>query len=180
MELIQRYYPPGSKAYSLLVHHSRLVAGKALRVAERMKEYAPDLEFIEEAAMLHDIGIFLTDAPKLGCYGSNPYIAHGYLGRALLEEEGLPRHALVCERHVGTGLTVEDIDQHRLPLPRREMLPLTLEERIICFADKFYSKREESLSDEKPLEEVRASIAQYGDAQLRRFDEWVIFFREPR
>jgi len=38
------------------------------------------------------------------------------------------------------GLTVEDIDNKGFPLPRRDMRPLSLEERIICFADKFYSK----------------------------------------
>jgi len=55
------------------------------------------LGFIEEAALLHDIGIFNTNLPKIGCYGRHPYISHGYLGRELLENEGLAAHALVCE-----------------------------------------------------------------------------------
>ncbi len=60
--------------------------------------------------MLHDIGIFLTNAPHIGCYGDKPYICHGYLGREILDKEGLPGHAMVCERHVGAGLTVTDIE----------------------------------------------------------------------
>lgn len=176
--LIERFYPPGSTAHHYLLQHSRLVAQKALRVARRLPDPALDLRFIEEACLLHDIGIFLTDAPHIGCRGRHPYIAHGYLGRDLLEREGLRRHALICERHVGVGITLGDIEARRLPLPQREMVPLTLEEKIVCFADKFYSKLESSLTTEKPLAAVRASIARYGDGKLKVFDEWVEVFGE--
>lgn len=179
IKLIEKYYEPDSKAYYFLLNHGRLVAAKALEVARRMSDLNPDLAFIEEASMLHDIGIFLTDAPKIGCYGHYPYISHGYLGRELLEKEGLPRHALVCERHVGAGLTIGDIESYGLPLPKRDMQPQTLEEKIICFADKFYTKKEDSLTLAKPVAEVRKTLAGYSDDTLRRFDEWLDFFREP-
>jgi uncharacterized protein len=179
IKIIEKYYEPGSKAYYLLIHHSKLIAKKALQVAERVKELKPDFKFIEEAAMLHDIGIFMTYAPKIGCYGLNPYISHGYLGREMLEKEGLPRHALVCERHVGVGLTVEDIELNNFPLPKRDMQPVTLEEKIICFADKFYSKKEHSLEREESVPEIREIIAKFGDDKLKKFDEWLEFFKEP-
>ena len=35
----------------------------------------------------------------------------------MLDSEGLPQHALVCERHIGVGLTMEDIRLQKLPLP---------------------------------------------------------------
>lgn len=177
MELIERYYTPGTKAHHFLVHHSRLVAQKALQVAGRIANLKPDLQFIEEAALLHDIGIFMTAAPEIGCFGEHPYIAHGVLGRELLDREGLPLHALVCERHVGAGLTLSEIEENDLPLPRRDMLPITLEEKIICFADKFYSKHEERLTREKPVEEVRAMLARYGTGQAKRFEEWLELFK---
>ncbi len=100
LDVIEKYYEAGSTAYVFLVHHSRLVAQKAVEIADSVKGLSPNLQFIEEAAMLHDIGIFYTDAPKIGCYGYKEYLCHGYLGRELLEKEGLPAHALVCERHV--------------------------------------------------------------------------------
>jgi len=178
IKLIEKYYGPDSKAYYFLVHHSKLVAHKALQVAGRLKELAPDLKFIEEAAMLHDIGIFMTHDPKIGCYGSHPYISHGYLGRELLEKEGLPLHALVCERHVGVGLTRTDIENNKLPLPARDMLPVTLEEKIICFADKFYSKEEHSLTAEKPVGKIRALVLNFGEDKVKVFDEWLILFKE--
>ena len=130
--------------------------------------------------MLHDIGILFTDAPDIGCYGSRSYICHGYMGRELLEDEGLPGHALVCERHVCAGLSANDILKHGLPLPARDMLPLTLEEKIICYADKFFSKKTASRHFEKSLEEVRQGIEKYGLCQLQRFDEMTAFFsRRP-
>ena len=178
--MIEKYYEPGSNAFRFLLRHSELVAEKALQVARRVRELSPDMVFIEEAAMLHDIGIFMTNAPKIGCYGHHPYISHGFLGRELLESEGLLRHALVCERHVGVGLTAGDIKRSSFPLPVRDMTPLTLEEKIICFADKFYTKREDCLTQEKTVGEVRDSIAGFGGDKLRLFDEWVSFFREPQ
>ena len=174
--VIKKYYATDSRAYHFLMHHSRMVTGKALRIAEKVKHLDPDLSFIQEAAMLHDIGIFLTDEPKIGCYGEKTYLCHGYLGRDILEKEGFPRHALVCERHVGVGISLRDIEERNLPLPKRDMLPLTIEEQIICFADKFFSTEAEFLLKEKPLEKVRNGIAAFGEDKLMRFDEWMTLF----
>ncbi len=176
LEIISKYFDRNSTPYIILVEHSRSVAKKSLEIAERLSYGRPDIEFIEEAAMLHDIGIFMTNGPDIGCNGDRPYICHGYLGREILEKEGLPRHALVCERHVGVGITVEDIDKGRLPLPRRDMLPLTIEEKIICYADKFFSKKPDSSGRERPIEEVRKSIVQYGVNKLKAFDKMSVIF----
>lgn len=174
-KIIEKYYRPGSKAFKFLVEHGKSVARKALDVAERVSHLNPDRRFIEEASMLHDIGIFLTNAPQLGCYGDKPYICHGYLGREILEKEGFPRHALVCERHVGVGLTIKDIEEGNLPLPKREMLPISIEEKIVCFADKYFSKDSNPL-EEKPIEKIREIILRYGEEKLKRFDEWLRLF----
>jgi uncharacterized protein len=175
VELIKKYYASYPEAYDFVIRHAEMVAKKALRVAENVKHLNPDMKFVEEAAMLHDIGIFMTNAPQLGCYGDKPYICHGYLGREILEKEGLQRHALVCERHVGVGLTVEDIRKNRFPLPERDMIPQSLEEQIVCFADKFYSKDNAPL-EEKPVDRVREFIARFGEDKLRVFDEWLEMF----
>lgn len=175
-EIIAYYYEPDSEAHSHLIRHGRAVAAKALRIAHRVAHLRPDLAFIEEAALLHDIGMIRTHAPLLGCFGTLPYIAHGYIGRSMLEELAFPRHALVCERHVGTGLTIAQIREGRLPLPLRDMSPQSIEEQIICFADKFFSKNDHDT--EIPLAAVREQVGSYGDAQLSRFDAWAVFFQE--
>ena len=174
--IIEKYYDRNSTAYDILVAHAKAVTGKSLEIAGRLGYGRPDTRFIEEAAMLHDIGIFRTNEPGIGCHGDKPYICHGYLGREILEREGLPRHAVVCERHVGVGITVEDIDRNGLPLPRHDMRPLTIEEKIICFADKFFSKRPDSLGRERPIDEVRKSIARYGPDKLKIFDKMFVLF----
>ena len=176
LKIIFKYYKPDSLAYNMLIEHSRMVLNKCLEVAENIRHLNPDVLFLKEAAMLHDIGIFLTNAPEIGCYGDKDYICHGYLGRELLEQEGLPMHALVCERHVGVGVSTSDITGRNLPLPVREMLPLTLEEKIICYADKFYSKKTGALCFEASLEDVRNSIGKYGIDKLQRFDDMTVFF----
>ncbi|MFA4828076.1 MAG: HD domain-containing protein [Thermodesulfovibrionales bacterium] len=175
ISIIKKYYTPETVAYKFLVQHSEMVTRKAIEVAERVKHLNPDIEFIREAAMLHDIGIFLTNAPQLGCHGEKPYICHGYLGREILEKEGFPRHAIVCETHVGAGLSIADIEKHNFPIPKRDMMPTTIEEKIICFADKFFSKDNEPLK-EKPIQKIREFIEKFGEDKLRQFDEWVRLF----
>ncbi len=176
LEIIRKYYDPGSAAYRILVEHSRMVARRAFEIASRVSHLRPDTVFIEEAAMLHDIGIFMTDAPAIDCHGDKPYICHGYLGRELLEKEGLPLHALVCERHVGVGISIRDIDNLGLPIPRREMLPVSVEEKIICFADKFYSKAGGKAGHERSVDDVRRNVGKYGAQYVARFEAMLKIF----
>lgn len=170
IDIINKYYPEENELKHILLTHSRSVADKALWIADRHPELELDKDFLYEAAMLHDLGIVLTDADGIYCFGDKPYICHGYLGADLMRDEGYPRHALVCERHTGAGLSLEEIIGQNLPVPHREMVPVSWEEQIICFADKFYSKTR--LDKEKSVEKARKSLERYGDAGLQRFDRW--------
>lgn len=174
--IISRYFVPDSAAFDILIEHSTMVMTKALAVAERVRHLSPDLTFIREAAMIHDIGIFLVNAPQIGCHGSMPYICHGYLGRELLEKEGFPLHALICERHIGTGIEIRDIEAHDLPLPLRDMRPQTIEERIVCYADKFFSKEIGRLQQEKSVYAVREELKKFGPEKLGAFEEMHLLF----
>ena len=104
IKIIEKYYSPSSETYKILVSHSYDVTDKALKIAQQHPELNADMQFIQEAAMLHDIGIFMTYAPDLYCDGDLPYICHGYLGSELLQKEGYPKHAMVCERHTGRNV----------------------------------------------------------------------------
>jgi len=169
--IIEKNYKKDSDLYNILVNHSRDVAQKAISIVKAHPELDVDPVFIEEAAMLHDIGISMTNAPYIHCYGIMPYLCHGYLGREILENEGLPKHALVCERHTGVGMTAEDIKALSLPLPCRDMLPVTTEEQIICFADCFFSKN--NIGNEKTIEEIKKDLSTYTtDKGIERFDQW--------
>lgn len=120
--------------------------------------------------MLHDIGIFKCDAAGIQCFGTEPYICHGRIGAELLRSEGFPRHARVCERHTGAGITKAQVIAQNLPLPQQDFLPETMEEKVICYADKFFSKTH--LDREKTIEQAEKSLSKFGDEGVLRFYEW--------
>lgn len=172
--LIDIYYPENNELKHILLTHSCSVAEKAISIADKHPELPLDKTFLYEAAMLHDIGIFMTDAPSIYCPGDKPYICHGYLGAELVAKAGFPRHALVCERHTGAGISLSQIIEKELPLPHRPMLPVSLEEQVICFADKFFSKSH--LDTEKSIEKALKSISRYGEEGVARFNKWCEMF----
>jgi uncharacterized protein len=176
VSLLEKHIPD-PYLFDIVVRHSRLVADKALRIASNLDGVGIDMNFLEEAALLHDIGVCRTASPRFGCHGAYPYIRHGIIGKEILEQEGFPLHALVCERHIGVGLTAEDVRSQRLPLPERDMTPLSLEEIIVCFADLFYSKCPEKICHEKTISSIRSDLARFGDHKVGIFDGWLIDFR---
>ncbi len=178
--LIEKYYAKDSITYLALIAHGKAVAQKAIAVAKHVQKNNPELKLnlklIEEAAMLHDIGVQFVHAPDIGCHGTLPYICHAYLGAELLRKEGLPEHALICENHIGVGLSKKDIIREQWPLPHKNMIPKTWEHKIVSFADKFYSKNKECLTKEKSLEKIRESVKRWGEDKVKVFDEWCKIF----
>ena len=169
-QIIDKYYPEANRLRDILITHSTLVMKRAVLVCECHPELQLNRPFLIEAAMLHDIGIFRCNAPGIACFGTEPYICHGRIGADILRSEGYPQHARVCERHTGAGLTKQEIIAQHLPLPHEDFLPETLEEQVICYADKFYSKSHPT--DEKPLAAVEATMARFGADSLQRFRAW--------
>lgn len=169
--ILAKYFT--GKELELVLTHGRMVAELACRVGRNLGLNEDEINFLYEAAMLHDIGICRVYAPGIGMHGQAPYITHGILGRQILEHEGLPRHALICERHIGVGLTTQDIQAQKLPLPEHDMAPQNLYEEIICFADLFYSKTPRKLETRKTVEQVREKLAAFGEHKVEIFDAWV-------
>lgn len=172
--IINKYYPDDNKLRWILITHSTLVMKRAVSICDAHPELNMDRQFIIEAAMLHDIGIIRCNAPGIECFGTEPYICHGRIGAEMLRAVGFPRHARVCERHTGAGLTKEEIISQNLPLPHQDFLPETLEEKVICYADKFYSKTHPER--EKSYEQAEHSLAKFGIDGLNRFRQWHALF----
>lgn len=152
-EIIDKYYPEGSHLRDIYMKHAESVAALA---EELRAEFMPGLDpaQVRAAAMLHDIGIFLTDAPGIECRGTAPYIEHGPLGAELLRRESAPEWAArVAERHTGVGIG--------------ELVPQTPLEKLVCYADKFYSKS--GTDARKTLAEVERSMARFGADNLAAF-----------
>lgn len=152
-EIIDKYYPEGSRLRDIYMKHAESVAGLA---EELRAEFMPELDpqQVKASAMLHDIGIFLTDAPGIECRGTAPYIQHGPMGAELLRREGAPEWAArVAERHTGVGIG--------------ELVPQTPLEKLVCYADKFYSKS--GSGARKTLDDVERSMARFGPDNLAAF-----------
>ena len=171
VSVLSRYL--SGKAFEIVLAHSLEVSALAVAVCSHLRLSGPETLFVQQAAMLHDIGVCRVKAPDLGLCKGHPYIMHGILGREILEQERLLQHALVCERHIGVGLTVEDIVGQSLPLPLRDMSPLTVAEEIVCFADLFYSKKPGKLSKRKSIQRVRENLSHYGEEKTIIFDSWI-------
>jgi HDIG domain protein len=203
LALLHRYYPEDNALRRMLLHHSRQVCARALKIVERHPELGANRNLVEAGAMLHDIGIFLTDAPGIHCHGTAHYILHGSLGAQLLrneaeqlKEEKLQEEQLkeeqpqaiqlqeelhfyealarICERHTGTGLTRQTIIERGLPDPQQDLLPETIEEQIICYADKFYSKSH--LERERTIPQTLQSLEKFGDEGVEKFRHWTELF----
>lgn len=175
------YGTADSELKTLLLSHSRAVADKALRGCDAHPELSLDREFVEAAAMLHDIGIIRCDAPGIHCHGTEPYIRHGLMGARmlmdlddglLLEKEAFAR---VCQRHTGAGITREEVAAQQLPMPLpsgtdEPYMPESMEEMLVCYADKFFSKSRPE--QEKTFEQACRSLAKFGDGGVERFTAW--------
>ena len=184
LEIIRNFYPEDTPLRRLLILHSTQVRDKALSILgnPELQGLSVDVQLVNDGALLHDIGIMQCHAPSILCEGTEDYLLHGVCGARMLrqygEEHGLDMepYARICERHTGSGLTQEDIARQGLPLPPgRDYLPETIEEKLVCLADKFYSKS--SPDKEKPLERVKASMQKFGPESLERFEEMCELFK---
>lgn len=173
--IIDKYYPEDNDLKHLLLTHSRQVCRRALQVCASHPELHLDADILENGAMLHDIGIFLTHAPSIFCHGDADYLMHGFLGGKLLRTKGLDTLARICERHTGTGLTRQLIMERALPIPPQDYFPETMEEKVVCYADKFYSKSHPE--QEKTPEQAFQSLLKFGKEGAEKFLAWHQMFK---
>lgn len=138
MNLLHKKYAPSKEVLDSVWTHCHIVRRIAQQIADNY--YPTDHELIQAGALLHDIGVYRLYPNGLRDK-SKHYVTHGLLGYELLKEEGfdekLCRFALL---HTGMGITTEDIQQKNLPLPLRDYIAETDEEKIVMYADKFHSK----------------------------------------
>ncbi len=130
--------------------HSLKVSEKALELAEKITKYNINLELVEIGALLHDVGRSKTHGFK-----------HAIIGGKILRERGFPKElGRICETHMLGGLDKEDAK--KIGLPERDYLPLTLEEKIICLADKHIAGTKD-VSIEQRFEKW---FSKYGKTQI--------------
>lgn len=162
---ILRKNASSEQSFGIILRHSLEVLAKSVEIINRKRLYKEvDFNLIISGAILHDIGTFkfLENESKEG------YIKHGVIGGEILRREGLEKEALIAERHTGSGLTKEEIEKNGWDLPHQDFLPVSLEEKIICYADKFSSKNPDK---KDTLETILKEFDGYGEKSLERFLE---------
>ena len=182
LQIIDHFYPEESALKTLLLKHSTQVKEKALEILSHNPDLSAqmDIDTVINGALLHDIGIGECYAPDILCLGHRHYIAHGIIGAEMLREYSrqlgidLEAFARICERHTGSGLTAKEIHEQHLPIPEKDFLPETLEEKLVCLADKFFSKSGDM--KEKDFDKVRKSMMKHGIATTERFDSMCTLF----
>ncbi len=117
--------------------HSEKVADKAIQIANKLKNAQVNMNLIEIGALLHDIGRTKTHGFK-----------HALIGGKILRQRGFSEKlARICETHILGGLDIEDAKS--VGLPEKNYLPETLEEKIVCLADKLIAGRREVTIEER-------------------------------
>jgi uncharacterized protein len=109
-----------------VIHHCLAVTALALEFAKKIKAngYTVDLALVQAGAILHDLGRSKTHG-----------VEHGLVGGQIAQSIGLPESVVhIIQRHVGAGITEEEADW--LEFPAGNYVPTTLEEKIVCYADK--------------------------------------------
>jgi len=128
-------YPTPSQAIEALsktgcnpqvIEHCKVVSQLAVRLA-RLAEHKGmevDVDLVRIGGLLHDIGRSRTHG-----------VEHGFVGSTIIDSYGYsPAIARIAERHVGAGISSDETQ--KLGLPDRDFIPETLEEKLVCYADK--------------------------------------------
>ncbi len=138
-----------------IVEHCRTVARVSMVLSDAFVAHGKsiDSKAVLAGALLHDIGRSRVQT-----------VEHGYVGAKILEEEGVDAVVVeIVRRHVGAGISEEEAAS--LGFPKADYIPRTLEERVVCFADKMVSSdtvrpfEEEVKRFERKGHDVRRLIA---------------------
>jgi len=126
-----------------------------------------DEEILKPAALLHDIGVYIIKKNNL------PYIKHAIEGAKILKKENFSQEVISAVlHHVGSGITKQDIINQKLPLPKKDFLPLTSTERLLAYADKFAiskSSQSEVMESEQIFQRELDQMRSYSKSSADRF-----------
>ena len=157
IELLKKH-SNSEESFQKVLAHAKAVQKVAIRIAEKVKGI--DMYKIKIGSLLHDIGRFSCPPGKDTC-------RHGLIGGEILRKEGFDDLAPIAERHLGVGIRKEDIIGQKLPLPGKDFVPETREEKIITHADNLiFDSREGTF--EEVIERYREEL---GEGYVERLNK---------
>ena len=139
LELLEKHIPD-KDIFDGVLAHSKAVQKAALEIANEVlaNGIECDIKFIKVACLVHDIGRFKCAAVSHGGTNEGEFasLRHGVVGAEILKEEGWPeKFQRVCETHIGIGIRKKEIVEKKLPLPAKNYIPETTEEKVIAYVD---------------------------------------------
>lgn len=109
-----------------ILRHQSAVMREAREIAHNISKVELNIDLIVIGALIHDIGRIKTHT-----------LEHGPIGGDIIRSYGFSEKlARIAERHSMAGLTREEAI--KFDLPDRIYQPETIEEKIVCLADKYY------------------------------------------
>lgn len=150
-------YAKNKESFDKVLAHSIAVQKVALELAKDIPDSNEDN--IKIGSLLHDIGRFY-------CWEKNPE-KHGIRGAEILRKENLPEYASIAERHLGAGISKEDILEQNIDLPLKDYIPVTKEEKIICHADNLI-KEDKRISLKKAVERYEKELGKKVGKRVKR------------
>jgi len=166
------------KFFNLVWTHSEIVKEIAFQLSDSLYKRTGikiDKDLLEVGALVHDIGVYFCISKN---FNPDRYIYHGWEGEKFLRQQGVddPLVLRFCSVHLGVGITKEDIKNWKLNLPKQDYIPISLEEEILTYADKFHTKLPKFVS----FEAAREKIAKFGQTKAIKMDLFKKKFGLPR
>ncbi len=115
-----------------VIKHCEAVAELAVETAKNCQKKGTrvDVNLVEIGALLHDLGRSRTHS-----------VNHVVAGAEIAKTAGLPEPVLaIIKRHMGGGITSSEAQA--LGWPKDTYFPMTLEEKIVSYADKLIETSE--------------------------------------
>jgi len=139
--------------------HSQIVKEIALQLATKLEKKIDsrlDKNLIIIGSLLHDIGVYRCfDEDFNPNDKADPYFYHGWIGEKILRKLDFPEKVIrFTITHTSTGITTEDIKRERLNLELKDYIPVSIEEEIVNFADKFHTKSPSFVTYDQAVEKL--------------------------
>lgn len=137
LELLRKHKTP-----ERVIAHAQAVAGLVKRLMTGLKI---DERVVIAGALLHDIGRSKTQGP-----------GHGVESAKILRGHGVDEKvARIAETHVGAGIPEREAVE--LGFPAKDYLPSTLEEMLVCYADKLMAG-DRVMTEAEALDEFKEKL----------------------
>lgn len=173
---LHKKHAPSKAAFNLVFTHCQITWELAEGLIKK-SNLSVNANLVKAGCLLHDIGVYrlyLSD----GTIDHANYIKHGTEGYTLLRVEGFDEQfCRFASCHTGVGLSKEEIEKERLPIPPIDYLAVTSEEQLVMYADKFHSKTipPTFLTPEAYIKK----LAKFGKEKTGRFQQFQEMFGTP-